>query len=317
MKKGVQNMGKLLAVSVVFTLTSCHSNNKGPTDTPTSGTVIVAVDETFAPVIQEETDVFESIYRSSEILAVSCPEVKAFNLLMADSVRMIVATRTLSEKEKSFFQNEKKIFPKEIKIATDGLAFIVNKINPDTLITTNAIQKILSGEIKTWSGINPKSKLGEMKVVFDNTESSTAQYAVSEICHGKLSTDISALNKNEEVINFVTQHPEAIGVIGVNWISSHRESKLMGFQQGIRVMAISKEETAIAGNSFQPYQAYLATGQYPYARSIFIVLTDPRMGLATGFSSFIASDRGQRIILKSGILPATQPVRLIQVKNQF
>lgn len=309
-----QIFGKFLLVIIFIAEVSCNQTGMKATDTPTSGTTTIAVDETFEPVIQEETDVFESIYQSAEVLHISCPEVKAFNLLLHDSVGMVVATRLLNDQEKKFFADQK-IFPKEIKIATDAIAFIVNKNNSDTLITTGLVKRILSGELKYWNEVNAKSELGAIKVVFDNTESSTAQYAATQICNGKLSGDLNALKSNREVIDYVAQNVNAIGIIGVNWISSHKQSILIGFQQGIKVMAVSKECTASTDNSFQPYQAYLSTGQYPYTRSVYIILTEPRNGLATGFTSFIASDRGQRIILKSGILPATQPVRLIHVNN--
>ena len=38
-------------------------------------------------------------------------------------------------------------------------------------------------------------------------------------------------------------------------------------------------------------------------------------GLGSGFISFVAGEKGQRIILKSGIVPAAMPIRLIQIKN--
>jgi phosphate transport system substrate-binding protein len=307
---------KLLPVLSFWLLLSCQTRTGEYQDTPTSGTVSVAIDETFGPVIQDEIDVFESIYRTACIIDIPCPEVKAFNLLMRDSVRMIIATRSLNKEETNYFKN-KNIFPKEIKIATDGIALIVHKENPDTLITTGIVRKILNGEIKSWNELCPGSELGSIKVVFDNTRSSTAQYAVKEICNGALSSDLRAMNKNVDVINYVSQTPDAIGIIGVSWISNHQDSKCMGFLNKIRVMGVSKEETANETNSFQPYQAYLATGQYPYTRNIYIIIADPRTGLTTGFASFIASDRGQRIILKSGILPATQPLRLIQVNDNL
>ena len=50
---------------------------------------------------------------------------------------------------------------------------------------------------------------------------------------------------------------------------------------------------------------------------IYIINTEPRNGLATGFSSFVTSDKGQRIILKSGILPAVPPSRVINIRNDF
>jgi phosphate transport system substrate-binding protein len=39
-------------------------------------------------------------------------------------------------------------------------------------------------------------------------------------------------------------------------------------------------------------------------------------GLGSGFVSFVSGEKGQRIILKSGLVPATMPIRIIQVKNE-
>jgi len=316
MKSIIIKTNKVLPVLIFWLVLSCRTKTGEYQDTPTSGTVSIAIDETFEPVIQNEIDVFESIYKTAGIIDIPCSEVKAFNLLLKDSVRMIIATRTLNKEETSYFKS-KNIVPKEIKIATDGIALIVHKGNPDTLITTGTTRKILAGEIKSWDEMNPGSKLGPIKVIFDNAQSSTAQYAVKEICKRALSPDLRAVNSNPDVINYVSQTPNAIGIIGVSWISNHEDSICMGFLNKIKVMGVSKEETAAENNSYQPYQAYLATGQYPFARNIYAIVTDPRIGLTTGFTSFITSDRGQRIILKSGILPATQPLRLIHVNDNL
>ena len=50
---------------------------------------------------------------------------------------------------------------------------------------------------------------------------------------------------------------------------------------------------------------------------MYVLLTDPRSGLASGFATFMASDRGQRIILRSGIVPATQNVRIVNVRENL
>lgn len=70
-------------------------------------------------------------------------------------------------------------------------------------------------------------------------------------------------------------------------------------------------------NSFKPWQAYLALKEYPLIRDVYVILTDPRQGLASGFTGFLTSDRGQRIILKAGIVPATQPVRICQCERKM
>ena len=52
-------------------------------------------------------------------------------------------------------------------------------------------------------------------------------------------------------------------------------------------------------------------------RDVYVILTDPRSGLASGFSTFLASDRGQRIILRAGLMPATQNVRIVNVRDNL
>jgi len=306
-----------LVVVLLFILmvVSCRSKRDGKEDTPTSGSTTIAVDETFEPILSNEINVFESIYISAGIIQKACSETDAFNLLLKDSVQLIIATRKLADRENDFLKS-KKYYPKELKIAIDGITLIVNNSNPDTLLTTSAVQKIMTGAIDNWDQLNPASTLGNIRVVFDNPGSSTANYAVKEICRNQpLSSNHTALNTNREVIDFVMKTPNALGIIGVSWISNHKDTTCMGFLDKIKVVGISKEEVATRENSYQPYQGYLATGQYPYRRDIYAIITDPHVGLCSGFASFIASDRGQRIILKSGILPATQPVRLIHVND--
>ena len=50
---------------------------------------------------------------------------------------------------------------------------------------------------------------------------------------------------------------------------------------------------------------------------IYILLNDPRSALPTGLTSFFAGARGQRIILKAGLLPATMPVNIVNVRDQL
>lgn len=127
---------------------------------------------------------------------------------------------------------------------------------------------------------------------------------------------MKALKTNREVIDYVARTPDAIGIIGVNWLSDRNDSTGLSFSKEVRVMSVSAADKATPSNSYKPYQAYLYYGDYPLARSIYALLNDPRSALPWGFASFLASDRGQRIILKSGLVPATQPVRVVNVKDE-
>ena len=80
---------------------------------------------------------------------------------------------------------------------------------------------------------------------------------------------------------------------------------------------VSKKEPATLDNAYLPLPAYLALGDYPLTRNVYAVLTDYSGTLLAGYYHFMAGDKGQRIILKAGLVPATRPIRLIQVKESF
>jgi phosphate transport system substrate-binding protein len=107
-----------------------------------------------------------------------------------------------------------------------------------------------------------------------------------------------------------------IGIIGLNWISDGDDPKSLGFLNQIKVMSVSSKKTnAKSEEAYAPYQAYIAQKFYPLTRELFVISREARAGLGTGFASFVAGDKGQRIVLKSGLLPATMPVRIIGLSN--
>jgi len=314
-------MNKFALAAVVgfsILILGCNRKNAGDkyTDTPTTGKVEIAVDETFQPIIEAELQVFHAIYRYATIRPKYLPEVDVFNLLLHDSVRLAIVSRPLTAKEMDYFHS-KKFFPKEVPVAVDGIAILVNPSNPDTLFSISQLRKIMLGEITQWTQINPDSKLGEIKVVFDNPNSSTVRFVVDSITKTKnLGKQLSGMQYNMDVVDFISKTPNAIGVIGVSWISDSRDTKSLSFLKKVKVAGISATEPVTSGNCYQPFQAYIATGKYPLTRFVYMVITEPRVGLGTGFTSFVASDKGQRIILKTGILPYIEPQRIVNVKEE-
>ncbi|ADQ79331.1 phosphate ABC transporter substrate-binding protein, PhoT family [Paludibacter propionicigenes WB4] len=308
---------KLLSFFFILFLVSCQPKVKDKfTDTYTEGVIPIAVDENFKPIIQEEVDVFEAMYPKAGIVPHYTNEVDAINLLLKDSVRFVIATRPLSSNEELSFKS-RKFSPRSYKLATDGIALIINNHNPDSLISVDQIKSILTGKVTNWKDIYPKSKLGKFQIVFDNKNSSTVRYAIDSICRGqKLASSLSAQNTNPEVIDYVSKTPNAIGVIGVNWLGNEKDTTNLSFKNEIRVMSVSSEEEATTSNSYKPFQAYLFYGYYPFTRTIYVIVNDPRGSMPSSLTSFMTGDRGQRIILKSGLVPATQPIRIVNIKDE-
>jgi phosphate transport system substrate-binding protein len=173
----------------------------------------------------------------------------------------------------------------------------------------------LNGKILNWNQLDPSSPSCPIQVLFDNEKSGIAKYMADSICHGNFpTTHVSALSYNRDVIEYVATHPNVLGFIGTSWIGNKNDSLHLSFHKKIRVIAVSESDTATPENSYKPYQAYLLDHMYPLTRSVYTINAEPRNGLSTGFVSFVASDKGQRVILKSGIIPAVAPSRVVNVR---
>ena len=304
-----------LLIASVFMPYACDRTPKSTKwrDTTTTGVVPIACDQCFEPVIQAQIAVFETQYLAAGIVPIYTDEVEAIQLLMKDSVRLAVTSRGLTDEERTVFAN-KNMVVKELKIAIDAIALIVNKENEESIMGMPSLKQILTGAITEWKQLNPKSKLGKIDVIFDNPNSSTVRYAIDSICGGKgLSEQLYAQKNNLEVLEIVSKVPGALGIIGVNWISNENDSTGLSFSDKIKVLAVGRYANPDQFNSFEPFQYQIISGHYPMVRNVYILLSDPKSGLSTGFASFATSDRGQRIILKSGLIPATGYIKIREV----
>lgn len=306
MKRALTNL--FLTIAIAAFITSCASENKsGRTDTFTSGSIKFAADASFSPIIEEIRELFEFKYPQAKLTPIYTNESEAIDLLMKDSLWLVITTRDYKANELEYLKAQKQ-FPLSIRMAYDGLAFVQNSQNTDSCISVKDIRRILKGEVKRWDEIYPGSKLGEISIVFDNKKSSTVHYVEDSILGGKPITapGAFAVDSTSEVVDYVEKHKEAIGLIGSNWLNDRRDTTNLTFRRGIRPMAVSSVDVANNKNSYKPYQYYFYNGSYPFTRTLYILLNDTNAhGLPTGFKNFIISqNEGQMVVLKAGLLPA-------------
>jgi phosphate transport system substrate-binding protein len=303
-------------IALVFLNYSCGpGDKKGYTDTPTSGDILIVADESYQPLVQIQIDTFMEIYKYARIRVKYLPESEVFSeLLNNDSIRIAIVSRHLSEDEKSYLDGQK-IIPRSLKVAEDAIALIVNRDNPDTAITYEQLQNIMRGKIATWTQLNTGGLKDSIRIVFDKNGSTNARYIHEHLLNGeKFPANSFATNSNASVVDYVSEHKGSLGVIGVNWISDQDDSLANAFLGKINVVALSMPDTGNTAMEFnKPYQAYIALKQYPLLREVIIINREGRNGLGTGFASFFAGDKGQRLIRLTGLLPATMPIRIINV----
>lgn len=318
MKKNLSYIFVGLTLSVLLVASCSDKKKTGRTDTPTSGTISFVSDESFSPIIEEERQQFEFDYPKAHLKPIYTDEITGLKMIRDLKTCLLITSRGLTPNEIAFIK-QKNIIPSVFPIAYDGLALIVNKQNNDTCITVKDVKRILSGQATNWNEINPGSKRGEIEVVFDNKQSATLNYAVDSLLEGKPinSPNIVAAKNSKAVIDYVDKTPNAIGVIGSNWLNDRRDTTNTTFKKNIHVMQVSIKDKATEMNSWKPYQAYLLDGRYPFVRTIYCIVVDPSKALPWSFANYISSPKGQLIIFRAGLLPYRGEIniRTVNVKN--
>lgn len=319
---GMKGMIKLPVLTgfVFFALlvlvAGCGGNvTQKDTDTPTGGRIRMGLDNSYRLLMEAEIFTFETIYKYAKIDTLCRSEADIIDAFMKDSIPLMVVNRKLTEEEEKWL-NSKQIIPRTLRIAYDAVALILNPANPDSNILFGQIEGIFRGKVTTWKQINPQSRLGDVKVIFDNYKSSNTRYFREKFNIEQLPGTCFAVNNNEEVIRFVERNPEAIGIISVNWISDKQDTVSHRFLSKVKVASVNREGTDGPEASFYtPHPGYVAEGFYPFTREVYMINRQTYSGLAYGFTSFVAGNQGQLIVLRSGMVPATMPVRLVEIRK--
>lgn len=280
-----------------------------PTDTPTSGSVNISVDESYTLLFTNQIYTFQNLYERARINVKYQTEPDALNSLLNDSCKIAVLNRDLTPEEKKNFE-AKNIFPKTTKIAEDAIALIVHPDNKDTSLMLDYVKNLLKGQEKSW----PSNPGAAVEIVFDNNESTNARYMKELINNAPFQQNCYAVKSNPEVINHVATHPNAMGIISVNWISDKDDTLSQKFLKKIKVVGLTREKVVNPMTRFyKPYQGYVVTKEYPLVRDVYMINRQTRAGLGMGFVAFVAGEKGQRMIKLQGMVPASVPVRVIQL----
>lgn len=286
-------------------LVGCNDKtNQNTTDTNevketySSGEVNVFVEESVVPIFEDIAMVYTSEYPKAKLNTVASSENRIVNLLAQDSIRLAILPRKLTKKEIDFFKD--RVNPKQTAFAKDAIVFIANKSFQDTLVKYEDIL----GYIK-----NPKNS--KYQFVFENANSTLVNQLMRDADVKEIPEQVYFRDNAEKVLELVTRHKNLIGVVGLNWLVQPNDT-ITELMNEVRSLAVYN---AKENGYFKANQSTIADGTYPLVREIYIIDLQGKSGLGTGFASFAAGDKGQRVVLKSGLLPVKIPTREINIKD--
>ncbi|MGC8595065.1 MAG: PstS family phosphate ABC transporter substrate-binding protein [Candidatus Kryptoniota bacterium] len=309
----------LLALAFVVLIGSCKSRKPEPS--PTEGTATIYCAESVEPVVKQIAQQYMELYTKAHLTIVPVTTREAIAKLLNNETKVIVASRPFNAEELGVMKKYN-ISVDSFKVAYDGIAVIVNGINPIQKLTVQQLKDIYAGKTTEWAQIGDKF-YGRIIPALESVNSGTVEFFNDRVMAGTKFGEVYPCTTMSRVYDFVKKNDHAIGFVSANWIfaSLGNEGK-----QGKEPKAIALAETDSAcmkyidpnsfGSYYLPYQAHIYRRYYPLTRAIYMYSRDFDYGLGAGFTTFTASAAGQKIFLNSGLVPATMPVRLVQLNDQ-
>jgi phosphate transport system substrate-binding protein len=282
-----------LSICAACMVSGCSEPSAGNMESTTSGSIRISVDESFRPVIDSQVQVFESLHPDAHITVHYKSEADCLKDLANDSIRMVIVTRGLTDKEQDLMSKKLNFPPGYGPIAFDAVAVITNNQSKDTAFTMQDIRSLAQGT----SGY-------KYKLLLDGTSAtSTVRFVTDSLLKGQpISKNIFAAKNSEAVIDYISANTDAVGLIGVSWVGNKNDPKVVSFLDRVKIAAVECRDCN--GTYVKPYQANIAGGRYPMVRTLYYILKENYDGLGSGFSNFLIYEKGQLIFQRAYLLPA-------------
>lgn len=235
---------------------------------------------TVLPVMQIVAEEFMAQNPEIEITVSGGGSGVGISALLDGVVPVAMSSRKIKPEEMETAQNLG-LDIKEVPIALDAIAVVVNPANPLEEISLELLRNIYTGEIKTWEEVGTHA--GEIAVISRDTASGTFEVFNEHVLQGaELSPEALRLSSNRAVLEEVARNPQAIGYIGLAYVSqSVKPVQLEG--------VFPSEETA-------------KSGEYLLSRTLYLYLAREAEGSIAELVDFILSEEGQKIVEEAGFV---------------
>lgn len=285
----------IITIAVLFAACDDNKNKQTVTDSPTSGTIHISVDESFRPVIEEAIKVYEGSFPDAHIIAHYKPEAECFKDLYSDTAnRMIIVTRGLTKKESRFYTDSLNYTPVSNRVAWDAITIVTNKNNTDTAFTLAELQQLLQGKAAS-----------KKKVVFDGlSATSTVRFAVDSILHGSNfdTSVVKAVKTSKDVLDYIASDTGAIGFLGISWIGNPEDTAQVNMLKKVKI-AYVQCRVCDSMPYVKPTQQSILTKRYPLVRGLYYIVKENYSGLGSGFAEFLNYERGQLVFRRAYLGP--------------
>ncbi|MCK4420639.1 phosphate ABC transporter substrate-binding protein [candidate division WOR-3 bacterium] len=261
-----------LAATIFLASTSLYAASKKITITGST---------TVLPIAQRAAEAYMDIHKDISISVRGGGSGVGIAALIDGRADIADASRPIKTKELKTAR-EKGINPYANIVAKDGIAVVVHPDNPVNVLSLEELKKIYTGEITSWKEVGGLSK--PIVVISRDFASGTFEVFKKLVLGGaKVKDRALMLASNKAVATTVTTTPDAIGYIGLGYLSDN-----------VKALKI---------NEVMPTNETVNDDSYKLARPLFMYTNGKPKGLIKSFIDFVLSLEGQKIIEEAGFVP--------------
>ena len=318
----MNHVSKILLLLIVLIFSGCDFTEIK--SKATIGEMSIEVDENIEPILPFLKSEFERLNPEAKINYTVKPTKVAITDFLNKDTKLILVTSDLTEEDKKYLKEYKIEFQRQ-EVAIDAVGFIVNTDNPVTRVTSDDLQKIFTGDFTQWSQIkaqdteqnaNVISKMkgndDKIKVFIQRPNSSTYSYVKDSVLLGKEYVKAAAIcSTSTQMLEMIRANKNSIGITNLGWLAKGNQDSL---DTSVKTLRISRIYANGKQEDFaELHQGLVFTKKYPYLRKIIAYTSILDIQLSTGWITFLRNKDGQKVFLDRGLVPITQPVKVIQL----
>ncbi|HEY9125342.1 MAG TPA: phosphate ABC transporter substrate-binding protein [Bacteroidales bacterium] len=242
--------------------------------------------DTVLPLSQKEAETFNKKTGSSVSVTGGGSGV-GLSALLSGTTDIAQSSRSMKMDEKMKLKDAGKAY-KEVTIALDALAVIVNPGNKVSQLTREQLEGIFTGKITNWKEVGGD----DLKIIVYSRETSSGTYEFfKEHVMNKKNFAPSALlmPATGAIVQSVSQTAGAIGYVGLAYVEKNVKALKVSYDKG---------KTFVA-----PSVATAKDKSYPITRPLFYYYTTDVESKIKPYVDFVLSAEGQKIVLDEGYVP--------------
>lgn len=217
--------------------------------------------------------------------------------LINGTTDICAASREIKDKEKELAR-KRGVEAKEVIVARDGIAVVVNPKNSIKEIGMQNLAQIFTGATTRWNQLDGSDD--EILVFSRESSSGTYVFFQEHVLKNKDYTPKAKLMPaTSAIIESVSSDKGAIGYVGLGYAIAAGDK--------VKILAIKVDANSPA---VMPSDQTVINGSYPVARPLYLYVSNKASQNATAFVDFCLSDAGQAIVRESGYVAVKNEIYL-------